>query len=545
MTARPATALVAVLLASGCTADAAPGVRAGDPAARPGGALRVATTTPGTVDPGNVYEPAGDLVVRTLCTPLLATDPATGELVPSIASSYLVTDGGASITLRLRDDVVFSDGSPLTAEDVAFTLSRIASADYASTSAERLAPIDGFAQVHGDEPADEDVDRQRLRGVTVRDDENLQIQLVEPLSDFVRVLASPLLSPVSERAAQRDPAAFARNPVCVGPYRLEEPFAAGDDSVRLVRSVAFTPVDTSLTRGGRGWADTVELRFYDDAAAAAQAVTRGEADVAPARPEDTAQVQSGPGPMVEYLGLPTTAPGFEDPRVRRALGLALDREELVRRVFPRTRVAADGFLPATSEGDDRCAALPPRGDAPAAAALLREAGADLSEVRVPFYFNDELRNAELVAEVARQLRERTGLTAVPTAMTFDEYLARASGPQGLDGLFRFSWSLPYSDVDGYLHPLFSTDRIGRDNLSRFSDPQVDRALDRVAREAEDDADRALGYARVTELLCEAMPMVPLTTSLSRWLVTGGWTSAAGQAVDGSTGQLLLRELYRR
>jgi ABC-type oligopeptide transport system substrate-binding subunit len=229
--------------------------------------------------------------------------------------------------------------------------------------------------------------------------------------------------------------------------------------------------------------------------------------------------------------------------VRRALALAVDREELVRRVFPRTRVAAQGFLPPTSDTEPRCGSLPPGGDPAEAARLLAQAGADLSGVRVPFYFNDELRNRELVTEVARQLRETVGLTAVPTPLTYPQFLAKGTGTQGFDGLFRFSWSVPYADVDGYLHPLFSSDRIGRDNLSRFSDPAVDRALDRIAREAEDEQDRTLGYAQVTELLCKQMPMVPLTASLSRWLVDDGVGAAGGRHVDGGTGQLMVRDLY--
>lgn len=537
---RLALTVAAALLAAGCTDDSGIVLREADPASKPGGVLRIATTQPGSVDPGNVYEPAGELVVRTMCTPLLTSDPETSQVLPGVVESYLVTDSGASITLRLREGVVFSDGSPVTAEDVAFTLSRIASADYASTSAERLAPVDGYAELHGDVPTEEDLERRRLRGVGVRDQDGVQIDLVEPLSDFVRVLTSPLLSPVSKRAAERDPDGFARNPVCVGPYRLEKPFAPGDSGLRLVRAEGYTPVDDSLTGGGRGYADTVEFVFGDDPA---RAVAEGRADVAPARPADVAGVQSGPGSSVEYLGLPVTAPAFQDVRVRQALALALDREELVRRVFPGTREPADGFLPQTSQGEDRCDTL--RADVPAARALLAAAGADLAGVRVPLYFNDELRNRALVVEIARQLRAGVGLVAVPTPLTFPAYLEKAAGQQGFDGMFRFSWSVPHTDLDGYLHPLFSTDRIGRDNLSRFSSPDVDRALDRVAREAEQDEDRVLGYARVTELLCEQVPMVPLTTTLSRWLVGDGVGSASGRFVDGSTGMLQVRELYLR
>ncbi|MBC7375008.1 MAG: ABC transporter substrate-binding protein, partial [Frankiales bacterium] len=362
------------LLATGCTTSTAVQLRSGDPAAQPGGVLRVALTAPGSVDPGNVYEPVGELIARTLCTPLFGTDPKTSALLPGIASSYLVSDGGATISLRLRDDVVFSDGTPLTSKDVAFTLSRVASADYASTSAQRLAPIDGYAQIHADVPTNDDVERRQLRGVSVRDDHNIQIQLTQPLSDFVRVLSSPLLSPVSEQAAEADPAAFARQPVCVGPYQLQKPYTPGDDGLRLVRSSAYTPVDTARTRGGTSYADSIDIRVYNNMGAAAAAVVAGQADVAPARPTDTAGVQVGAGPAVEYLGLPTSAPAFKEPRIRQAVALAIDREELVRRVFPGTRVPAHGFLPQTSQADDRCALLPAGGDVAQAKTLLAQAG---------------------------------------------------------------------------------------------------------------------------------------------------------------------------
>lgn len=534
-------AVLALGLLVGCTSESTPTLRTGSPDAKPGGTLRIATTQPGGVDPGNAYEPVGFLLARTLCTPLLGTDPVSGELMPGIASSWLIADAGGTVSLRLRDDVVFSDGSPLTAADVAFTLSRVASADYASTSAELLSPIDGYPEMHGDVPTDEDSDRRRLRGVEVRDDENVLITLREPLSDFIRVLTSPVTAPVSQTAAERDPEGFARDPVCVGPYVLDAPYGPGDTALRLVRSSSYTPIDSSRTRGGASYADAVELLVLPDAEAASEEVLAGRADIAAARPSDDAE--SGPGVMLEYLGLPTAVAGFDDPAVRRALALAIDREELVRRVFPGTRMPATGFLPPVAGA--ACRGLPPGADVEGARALLRSAGADLSGVRVPLLFNDELRNGSLVAEVARQLREAVGLVAVPTPLSYAEFLARGTGTRGSEGMFRFSWSVPHSSIDGYLHPLFSSDRIGRDNLSRFSDPDVDRVLDRVAREAEDDEDRELGYARVTELLCEQMPMVPLTSSLSRWVLSDRVASATGSVVDASTGELMVRELYLR
>ena len=542
MRSRQALALIALALTA-CTADAAPALREPEPGAQRGGVLRVGITRPGSIDPGNVYEPSGDLIVRTMCTPLLAADPDTAELLPAIAESWLVTDGGSGVTLRLRKDVRFSDGTPLTAEDVVFSLNRIASAEFASTSAERLSPILGYPEIHGDVPTDDDGARRRLIGAAVRDERTVQISLRSPQADFLRLFTSPLTAPVSRAAAEADPVNFGRAPVCVGPYRAESLYAPGDLSLRLVRSEAYDPVDTSLTVGGRAYADSIEFRFYSDPAAAAAARVGGEVDVAPARPEDTQGVRTGPGPEIEYVGLPSTVPGFDEPGVRRALSLALDRETLVRRVFPDTRTAANGFLPTTAPVDGRCAAVPRNGDADAARAELAEAGADVRGLRPPLYFNDELRHRALAEELARQWRESLGLNVVPTPLPYAEYVARGEGRPGFDGPFRFSWSMPFSDVDGYAFPLFTTGGIGGDNFTRFSDSAFDEAVVREARRAQDPEDRKVAFQRVTDMLCESMPMIPLTTSLSRWSIADGVGSAAGLYLDGATGQPLLREYY--
>jgi ABC-type oligopeptide transport system substrate-binding subunit len=245
--------------------------------------------------------------------------------------------------------------------------------------------------------------------------------------------------------------------------------------------------------------------------------------------------------MLEYVGLPTRTAPFDNVDVRRALALALSREELVRRVFPTTRLPATGFLPPTTGAARTCDALPPAGNVGAAIALLTKAGVDLHGVRVQLAFNAEFRNREIVTEVARQWKQALGLVATPTAVPPADYLTHSNTSSGATTLFRFSWEAP--DVDGYLTPLYTTDAIGRNNVGGFSDPTLDDALDRRAWRAVDAADRALAYRRIADQVCRQMPMIPLTTSLRRYVVGPGVASAAGRFVDGSTGQPLLRELY--
>ena len=545
---RPAAVALTGVLLAGCTATEAAPVRGPAEGARTGGVLRVGITAPGSVDPGNDYEPMGDLVTRTMCDPLIAVDPVTGELRPALVQTWVVSDGGQRLVLRLRKGLRFSDGTAVTADDVAYSLSRVASADYASAAAARLEPIDGYPEVHGDVETDDDADRRRLKGVTTLDERSVEIVLTEPRADFVRVLTTPLTTPVPRLAAARDATAFARRPVCSGPYALDAPYRQGDRTIRLSRVRGHRPVDGGLSGGGAGYADRVEFTVFPDARAAAAAQRRGLVEVAAAEPQDRAGVQSAPGPLVEYLGFPTTTAPFDRPEVRRALALALDRQALVDAVFPGTRLPATGFLPPTTLPvfvPDACADLPVRGDAAAAAQLLRGLGVDADTLKVPLYLNPDGRNAALARAVAAQWRKALGLVAVPTPLPFEAYVARGTSAKGFDAPFRFSWSTPSPDPDGMLYPLFSTERVGRDNFARYSNPAVDRGLTRLAREAEEAADRQLEQRRVEQLLCRDVPMLPLTYSLSRYLVADRVASASTTSVDRTNGQPLLRELYLR
>ena len=535
----------AALLLTGCTGSTGSAERPAPDGARPGGVLRIAITAPGSIDPGNDYEPMGDLVLRAMCDPLIAVDAVSGELRPALLQSWVVSDSGQRLVLRLRKGATFSDGTPVTADDVAFTLSRIASAEFASASSAQLELIDGYPQVHGDIETDDDTERRKLRGVKVLDEQSVDITLASPQGDFLRLLTSRLTTPVPRDRVTRDSTTYARQPVCSGPYALENPYRTGDTSIRLRRVRDYRPADSTLTRGGAGYADQLDFRIYPNAGEAARAQRAGQVDVAAAAATDRANVQTGPAPLVEYVGFPSsTTPIFDKQVVRRALALALNREALVRQVFPGTRVPATGFLPPTTAPvfqPDACRDLPVRGDVPAAKALL--AGRDLRGLKVPFYVNTDGRNVQLARAVAAQWKAALGITAVVAPLDFDAYVKRGTSAQGFNGPFRFSWATPYADPDGALYPLFSSERVGRDNFSRFSNPGLDRTLVRQAREAEDEADRRLEYRAAEQTLCRELPMLPLTFSLSRYLVSDTVRSAVSTYVDRSSGQPLLRELY--
>lgn len=368
---RLAAAAAAVsLLTAGCArAEPQPRLAASPELAR-GGTLTVALGLPGSIDPGNAFEPDGTLVAATMCDSLIGVDPETAELVPALAESWLVTEDGSKIIVKLRKGLRFSDGTPLRATDVVASLSRAASAAFAGNAAELLAPIIGFPAVRGQDPEAEERYREKLYGVTALTETTVQIALFEPLADFVNVLTHPVAAPVRADLAAADPERFETNPVCVGPYRPAEPYDPASGRLRLERVAGYGGWNDTYTAAGRGYADEIVFRFLpqldmDEPAPAPQRDDGASGDVP--RPRAAGRlpdlrgvdvVRAGPsvepvlrtlprlktiavaGPGIEYIGLPSSAEAT-------AAG-APDAGATSGDAAAAPGAAADGFDPAAS-----------------------------------------------------------------------------------------------------------------------------------------------------------------------------------------------------
>lgn len=556
---RLAVASASVLAATGCLQvqrDLPPRPVAAVSDATPGGTVAVGITAPISVDPALVSpnDAAGSLVVRTMCDSLLATDPVTGELRPDIASSVLLGRDGVILTVRLRRGVRFSDGSPLTAADVAAALTRVARPAVASANASMLRHVFGFQPLQDDE----DKAHGHLAGIAAIDPRTVQIALTRPDSGFVRTLATTVAVPIPRRDGKDNGfGAFSRQPVCVGPYRLSAPWRPGDSTITLVRTKSYDGGNPGLTRAGRGWADRIVFRIYPNSKAAYDAYLHGDVDVAPVPPSSAdsagARVGSalvrGPEGTLGYLGLPVTIAPFDDPTVRRALSMSLDRNAIVRDVYDGGRTAAQGLYPPVV-GDaiwrtDACGdATPLTPDAAGARALLGARLAGLRRTTWPLYFDDEFANHALVSAAAAQWHRALGLNFRLVAMSFTDYLPKAMQAPGFDGPFRLSYASASSSASDYVSDLLTSAAVDTSNASRFVDRNVEQLFSHQASmhfgAAASDAWRA-----IEQRFCEQMPLIPVTFNDQVWAWRPTVGAAGGRQLDRATGLPLLRETYRR
>lgn len=428
----------------------------------------------------------------------LTTLDECGNVVPDLATTWVVSEDGRQYTFQLRDDAYWHDGVPLVAQDVAFTIQVIQSPDYPGLpSVARL---------------------WREVSVEVLGDRHIRFTLPEPYSPFLPytnlgILPSHILEglPVTELAKSQ----FNRVPVGTGPFMLVESDA---------NHVILRPHPRHY--GDRPYLDTIEFRFYRDLGEALRAHERGEVQgIAGITGEYLPEVGASErldlysAPIARlamiFLNLESpNAPYLADRPVRQALLTGLDRQALI-------SLAIDGRGLVAHAPYFVCSwALDPNGpvhefDPAQAAALLEEAGwvdqdgdgvrdKDGQRLALTLAAPDERGSQAVAREIERQwskLGVQVTVAALPFADLIDGQLQSRQFDAALVEL-----SLE-GDPDPYVF-WHSTQMQGGQNYSSFIDKEADGLLE-AARREWDPEKRGTMYHRFQEILARELPALPL------------------------------------
>ncbi|HEY8454888.1 MAG TPA: ABC transporter substrate-binding protein [Actinopolymorphaceae bacterium] len=562
--------LLTVLAVSTTACFALPGVEAEVPTPstaggkpRVGGTIKVGILRPATLDPADASDPSSQLVVRTMCDTLLRTDPETGALVPSIVEKWSTSteSGTTRILASIRKDVYFPDGRQVDARAVVNSLSRVAREETAGSMASLLEDVQGYEHIRGRTEEPPERSREYLIGARVSDPFGIELVIEGENASWPRRLAHPATAIVDDEAGRRDPLAFARKPVCAGPYRLAASWNPGDPIIRLVRNPHYHGSPWALTRNGAGYAKEILFYVFETPEEAYEAYVNERIDVvsvpvperAAAKKDQADSYVDGNSHHVVYVGLPWQPGGlFEDEAVRVALSQALDRRAIVTDVYGGSTVIASGFLPPIVGPAYRRAACareaPPRADVPRARATLAASRVALRGKTVPFYFYDGYANAAIVGSIAESWKRAFGLTVKPNPLSEEDFLSRAE--QGFDGPFLMGWDGGrIVSPESYLRALVGTGEPG--NIGNFSDPALDRYLEvdvaayggRAGAGLLTEEEQVVAQRRAEQQICKLMPAIPLTFVRSHWLIRADRIASARTFKLDHLGEPALRELW--
>lgn len=423
---------------------------------------------------------------------LFALDPATGRWKPSLATAWTIAADSTAVDVTLDTRLRWSDGEPFSARDVAASLDLYRDPAVAYPRASRL-----------DDVAD----------VTVVDDATLRVRYATRVGDPLGLLAHDVLpAHVVAELDRADPASWAigRAPVTLGAYRL----ASWDTNDRLVLERNPHHPDAA------GHLDAIEIVVVPDAAARLLRLRTGEIDVVGSVPtnqaaslRDEAGVSVLPveGRSVAYLQYDLEDPRLQDVRVRRAIGLAIDRTRLVDGPLFGFGAPAASLLPPVSWGHDPDLA-PSAYDPDAARALLDDAGFVApgdgavrrrgdDELRLTLHFvsGDPIREA-VVTAMAAQLRD-VGIELDTRPRELGALLQQAS-QEDFDLLF-LQLGGP---IDADVRPFLSS--AGRFNFGSFADAEFDVLAERAATQPDRAAATRAAFA-MQRRLERLQPISPL------------------------------------
>ena len=410
---------------------------------------------------------------------------------PVLVSGWTNPDSKTWV-FRLREGVRFSDGSPLTADDVAASL---------QAALEMPFPTGAFLSAI-----------QRVEAISPLEVRITTRQQSPALPSF---LVSGFV--LSREALARRPIP----PVGTGPYQLAG--RVPGRSLELRRNPHHQPPAAF---------DQIHLHVVPDAEARVAALRAGRVDIAEGVPlrsveglsrDDRVTVLGQPGIRVLYLAPRVDRPPFDDARVREALDLAIDRHELDQRVYGGRGRPASQPVPVAVVGYEPGLAVV-QADRARARALLAAAGQAGVEVVLDAPNDRYLEDAALAREAARQMELagfRVSVRTRPKAEYFP-FLA-AGGAQ----LFLFGWTCDTLDGSDVLNGAFRS-RLGagppNQNYQGLADARLDRLLDDAARASEAAARFAVlraAMVRLREIRAAAFLVVmPETIAFSKRIA---WT----------------------
>jgi ABC-type transport system substrate-binding protein len=484
----------------------------------PGGIAVEYIDEPSFIDPVNAQESEGVEVVSQVFDSLVALDPVTAELVPGAAESWETNDDASVWTFKLRQGAKFHNGREVVAQDFKYALERVADPASKSEIAYHLDAIKGAKEVM-------DGTTKEISGIRVVDDYTLEITLNSPWADFGPVMAHPGFGPVPKEEVDKDPAAFAEQPVGNGPFMMDGPWQH-DQLIKVVRFDDYV--------GDKALLDGVNFQIFKDEETAFLEFKAGNVDFTHIPPGQIAattaefgesddgytaapgkQVLIGKEMATYFVGINVKIPPMDNPDVRRALSLAINREAINETVYEGIREIATGIVPPNAPGAQPDGFPYAKYDVEQAKQLLAKAGFPDGQgiPTLTLGVNSGAGHEEPMQLVQADLKA-IGVNVELEATEFAQYLdARDAGKWPI---YRAGWIADYPTEDNFLYPLFHTG--SADNDSFYSNPEVDKALDE-ARQITDDQERYAALANVEKMIGEDAPLIPLVYYAHRDVVS--------------------------
>ncbi|MBA2719300.1 MAG: peptide ABC transporter substrate-binding protein [Chloroflexi bacterium] len=478
------------------------------------GVVRILIGAAADLDPAAQGDIGSAAISAQLFESLTAID-ATLQTRPALAASWEFRDGGATVVFHLRPDLVFSDGSPLTAEDVVRSWFRIIDPAHPSPLVSLIGDVRGaLAWARG-----ETTDRSAVG--LVAEGSDVVVRLTRPATDFPAIVSGPTF-------------AIVPSTIRSGAVPLEADEVKVGSGGYTVKSA--TDEKTTLTANTHYWAGppaiaTVELVHDIGGRSSVTAFEDDDIDLTDVSPFDATwlgyddalgpQLRRADGLSLQYYGFDTSRPPFSDVRVRQAFARAVDWRRLIALSSAGAARPATGMVPPGIPGRSETDFLPAH-DPEGARRLLAEAGfPGGSGFPTTTLLGGGGEDRAFAAEIMREL----GISVEVEVQGAGFFERLESDPPQI---FSMGWVADYPGPNDFLGILLGTG--ASNNYGRWSSPAFDQAVaDALA--ATDAAATRSAFDRAEGIVRDEAPTIPLTYnvgwSLARTGLLGAYDNGLG------------------
>ena len=473
-------------------------------------------TEPQSLDPHIATGVPEHKIITALMEGLVAKDSRTLEPRPAVASSWDISEDGRLYTFYLRKNARWSNGDPHNAHDYVWSWWRALQPALGNLYAYMYFPIDNAREYYQGTITDFD-----QVGVKALDDYTLQVRLKNPTPYFLQLLDHYSLFPVHRPTIEKFGAPDERgtrwtyegNLVGNGAFQLSEwkinrrvvvernPNYWDADNVRL-NKIIFYPIENAIT----------EERMF----------RAGQLHYSATVPSDKVEgylANNDPSlRIMPYLGtyfyrINTSVAQLQDKRVRRALGMTIDREQITQRILKSGQIPAYAITPPDTMGyfPESDLAFNPE----AAKALLAEAGypdgAGFPQTEI--LYNTSEGHRKIAVAIQQMWKKYLNIDVVLLNQEWKVYLDSVNVKEYQ--LARAGWIGDYVDPNNFLDMWICN---GGNNRTGWCNEEYDQLILERAPEAQSHQERLAIFAQAEKMLMEEMPVIPIYIYTSNTLV---------------------------
>ncbi|MFT2091353.1 ABC transporter substrate-binding protein [Paraglaciecola sp. 2405UD69-4] len=440
---------------------------------------------------------------------LIDFDQTTGEIVPALATSWLISPDGKTYTFQLRKKVAFHQIESFTpsryfnADDVLFSINRwrLKSHPYHQVSGGRYPYTDSLNL----NKLIKSVKRLNGYRVEITLQKRESSFLANLATDFAIILSAEYANTLTSRNQQQ---LIDTKPVGTGPYKLSE--FRQDQYIRYVKHPEYWRTDKLTDKLIFDITPSSSLRLAKLITGECDAIALpAHSELEVVKQQDNLVLDEEPGQNIGFWAFNTTKPPFNNPEVRRALSMAIDRNALLEAIYFDSAIAAKNIVPPTSwafQADVRKVNFNPI----TAKKILRDNGIEdgfsmtIWAMPVKRSYNP---NAMKMAELIKGYLQEVGVQV--NIVSYKWSIFREKLTQGLHDSVLIGWSADNGDPDNFYRPLLSCAAIeSGTNRAMWCSKEYDQLINE-ALDYSDIEERAYFYGQANELLAEQLPLLPI------------------------------------